>query len=509
MSSAAQLALIDEPQLYLSQRGGPAYFATLVKDASSAKPWNQTCYPVGEMPYVLGALDRSKDSFISQGTFWRKQRRIATLSELGLVFADLDSPYLAELFATCGEAAVVEAILRAVDEEHIPAPSLIVSSGRGFHVKWLFESAVPWKALNRWSALEKTIVSRLHASLHADRNCTDAARVLRLCGTVNTKSGEIARVIWENRFGSAIVRYPFDRLADEVLVFKRPTHHERAEEHALTRKRTGGVEHRSAIAPTYTVASLWWSRFRDLRKLCEIRGWNGERGVPEGHRDLVLFLGAIALSWYAPMKTWWPETAALAKEFAPTLREAEWRQYVGTTWRRMEATAQSGHEDRYRYRTDRLVAMLDISPDEQAKLEVLVAPEVAAERKRENDRKRVEQKRRAAGTIERGVYVARADERAQKAKDLAESGLSYSQIADRLGVSRRHAIRLVTSASRCISWRSPTPEGRSGAHDMEAAVLEHEARSESIAFRPAEEALSYDPTFFGEKRSGRRKGSAG
>jgi len=297
MTAAAQLPLFDEPLLY-HEISGRAYFGALVQGDGGLL---HDCYPVEYLPDWLRSIDRTRDSFVSQGQFWRAQRRIAALRSMGLAWADLGDD--GEL-GWHGDAWAVDRILVALDEVGIPTPSLIVGSGRGYHAKWLFERAVPWQALDRWSVVERTIAERLQGPLGADLKATDAARVLRVVGTVNSRTGTVARLVYSNDVKGLPVRYGFDALADEVLPILRASHHERRGEVLVGTK---GARGEVRGASHYTVGSLWWRRFCDIRRLCELRGWSAPYGVPVGYRDLVLFLGSVALSWLAWPTTWWDE----------------------------------------------------------------------------------------------------------------------------------------------------------------------------------------------------------
>lgn len=427
MTAAAQLPLFDEPLLY-HQISGRAYFGALVQGDGRML---HNCYPVEHLPYWLRSIDRTRDSFVSQGQFWRPQRRIATLRTIGLAWADLgDDGDLGRY----GDAWAVNRCLYAIDEAGIPSPSMIIGSGRGYHAKWLFEKSVPWQALDRWNIVERTIAERLQA-LNADLKATDATRVLRVIGTVNSRTGTMARPVWSNDVDGLPLRYGFDALADEVLPILRASHHQR---HGEVRAGTDGARGGARGSSHYTVGSLWWGRFRDLRRLCELRGWSAPYGVPEGYRDLVLFLGSVALSWLAWPTTWWAEVESLAAELTPSLREREWRTYVGTAYRRLEASVGGEkRESRYRYSTGRIVTDLAISRREMASLEVLVDPDIAHARKLVKDQKRIQEVRRAHGVVERGTYRATAEERAQEARRLIAEGLSQREAAERLGVSRR------------------------------------------------------------------------
>jgi hypothetical protein len=438
MTVAVQLPLFDEPLLY--HEPTRAYFGALIQDDGRML---HECHPVEHLPEWLRRLDRARDSFVSQGQFWRAQRRIAALRSMGLLWCDLGDD--GEL-GRYGDSFAVQRILEVADEAGIPTPSLIVASGRGYHTKWLFTRAVPWQALDRWNVVERTISERLQEPLNADLRAVDAARVLRVVGTMNSRSGTVARVVWCNNVDDEPLRYGFDTLADEILRLLKPSHHTRRGETLQDKKKartgqTGGGSH-------YTIGSLWWSRLRDIRRLCELRGWTAPHGgVPVGYRDIVLFLGSVALSWIARPGTWWQEVEALSVEFTPSLRRREWQTYVGTAYRRLIASVGPNRiEHRYRYSTARIVSDLSISRWEMAKLEVLVHPDITHARKLVRDRERDEQARRARGEVPREAYLATAKERAQEARRLADEGLSQVAIATRLGVTRR-AVSLYLSCS--------------------------------------------------------------
>jgi hypothetical protein len=231
-------------------------------------------------------------------------------------------------------------------------------------------------------------------------------------------------------------------LADEVLPRLRASHHERRGEVLVG---TEGARGAARGALHYTVGSLWWSRYRDIRRLCALRGWSAPYGgVPEGYRDQVLFLGSVALSWLALPVTWWGEVESLAAELTPSLREREWKTYVGTAYRRLLASVGDGKtEQRYRYSTARIVSDLGISREEMASLEMLVTPEIAHTRKLEKDQKRIQELRRASGVVERDTYLATAAERAQEARRLAAEGLSQAAIAERLRVNQSTVSRFL------------------------------------------------------------------
>ena len=79
------------------------------------------------------------------------------------------------------------------DAEDIPRPSIVVHSGRGIQPKWLYSNPIPRGALPRWNAVEENLVKRL-VPYGVDSCARDAARVLRVVRTVNSRSGTVCRV---------------------------------------------------------------------------------------------------------------------------------------------------------------------------------------------------------------------------------------------------------------------------------------------------------------------------
>jgi hypothetical protein len=169
--------------------------------------------------------------------------------------------------------------------------------------------------------------------------------------------------------------------------------------------------------------------------------------VPEGYRDTVLFLSAVAVAWYANPEKWQSEIHALGEEFTPSLRESQRRAYLGTISRRRFASFGEGAEEhRYRYSTARLIELLEIDRQEMRSLGVLVDSDISRDRKLARDRKRDEAARRSRGAVERSTYLATARGRAQEARRLADEGLSQVAIASRLGVTRQ-AVSLYLSCA--------------------------------------------------------------
>lgn len=133
--------------------------------------------------------DMGKENvFISINTFYSTFRRVEYLKELKAQFIDLDM-YNTEF--------TKEQIIMHLEADYfnksIPRPNLIIDSGRGLYLIWLLNS-VPSKALPLWKAVEEYLYSVLKG-FGADRQALDPTRVLRVPGSINSKSKTTVNVI--------------------------------------------------------------------------------------------------------------------------------------------------------------------------------------------------------------------------------------------------------------------------------------------------------------------------
>ena len=188
-SQEFDLAVIEpyaEPFWYLND-ADDGFFFVMTKNEDS--DFFTEAYPVHRLEEVLALHQNSQsDVWISQATFYRTRRTVENVRSVGLSFVDIDCddlPWAQDL--TPVDRA--NFLLQVCDESRIPRPSVIVHSGRGLHLKWLYTKAIPHPALPRWSAVEKHLVEKFRA-FGADPKATDAARFLRLVATTNTKAAK-------------------------------------------------------------------------------------------------------------------------------------------------------------------------------------------------------------------------------------------------------------------------------------------------------------------------------
>jgi len=423
----AQFQLFDEHTLY-HQPDRFGFFSILLKDRAG-RP-SQESHNLSKLEQVLRLLPKDRDSYLSQAEFARPNRRVVNLARIGLLFVDLDCYKL-----NITPDAACWHLLQECDEQGIPHPSIVIHSGRGIYAKWILDGTIPRQALPRWNRVQAELVSAFQG-IGADPAAKDASRVLRIVGTVNTKSGEVVRVIYVSRgLDGKPVRYGFDDLSDAVLPLARD------ELNAVKRVRQGEIQKRrdlrlvhenrnTAGLRRFSGRQLAWHRLEDLRKLAELRG-----GVQEGWRMLWMFwsLNFLLLSGATHSGQMFHEARALAREigFLQGWTEGD----LSTLYRKAQAHERgervefNGREypPLYTPKNETLIDVFKITRDEERQLSTIVSEDTA----RERDKERHTARRRAAGAKAHGTEQDRASARLMRAQ-----GMSLRAIAAELGVPK-------------------------------------------------------------------------
>lgn len=428
-STLPLFSAVEEASLFHEQ-ARTGFFSLLVQQQ---RKMTQSSHPLSKMDKVLPLVDRQRDTWISQAEFIRPNRRVVNLARIGLLFADLDT-YRLSWSAGRTPEQLAESVLYHCRMEGIPLPSLLIYSGRGIQAKWLLDGALPRHALPRWNACQRYLVDRL-AELGADQQAKDASRVLRLVDTVNTKTGNVCRVVHvEADSSGGPICYSFEHLAETLLPEARWVIEQKRRERAKQRQLKllpGG--HCSNLRG-FSSRQLAWDRLEDLRKLDAMRG-----GTKEGERMQHLFwrLNFLLLSGATHSSQMYHEAAALAFELDPSwsYRSRELMTLYAKA-KAYEAGDRINFGGRkfaplYTPKNDTLINLFQITSGEQRHLRTIIDTTLAAERHREREKAR----RRASGAVDREMYLEGVCARRAQAQELRSQGLSVRAIAQRLGMS--------------------------------------------------------------------------
>ena len=336
--------------------------------------------------------------YISINTFYSTFRRLEYLKELKAQFIDLD------IYKT---GFTKEQIIMHLEADYfnksIPRPNLIIDSGRGLYLIWLLNS-VPSKALPLWKAVEEYLYSVLKP-FGADRQALDPTRILRVPGSINSKSKTTVKVIEQYDY-----IYDLREIQNEYL----PELEERKAKKKGRPSKTVFI-HRER--------SLYYARIQDIIKLCELREYD-----LKGHRELILFLYRYYLCYFLEdTQKALEDVLELNREFIYPLSETE----VIRATRSAEKVYLSKDKD-YKYKNETLIELLLITELEETYMTTIISNKESKRRRSIRDEKRYKEKLKLEGKMSKKEEL---EQLRAKIKSLREQGFKNKEIMQMLGIT--------------------------------------------------------------------------
>lgn len=461
MSGACALSLFDDyritdyksPIEYLDYlfhdvraEGGYVYRAQKV---GADKRFVQMAYKVEDIwkqPF-LGI----EDGYVSMNTFWRERsmtdwtigRDVEHLKRLNACYVDLD--YYKDGLTQKEVLAKVHLMIKA---GIIPKPSIIMNSGQGIYLIWKLRNE-DCKALSRWQRIQHYFIN-LMKDLGADANCADAARVLRVPGTINSKNDSDVGILEFTDVSYSIheiikdYNVPYQkeekvRKQGRIYPFGHATEAQRRYVRDLARKQ-GLTEAHYPNFESFQETDTWikshTSKIIPFSKRPRQRGWLG--GVCADIRKLFTEL--------RKGKNCYRETGAFLyrfhlREMGLSAEEAlaktlELNAAMDCPLPEREARDATASADRFRYRFKRskIIEMLDITQEELEQLPCLGSnPVNRKERKKEANRKAYQSRLAAEGKVAKKDAIR---ERRIAICNLKEQGLTAAEIQAELKISK-------------------------------------------------------------------------
>jgi len=377
------------------------------------------------------ACDTEIDVYQSQNGFTGNRRAVDTVSSLTSCWVDLDVYNVPEL-RDVTEDELLDKVLDALP--WLPMPTTVISSGRGFHFEWVFEPMAR-ERLPKWQQC-MDVLTDVMRPFGADPSCTDAARVLRVIGSTNTKNGE--QVCGYRRTGERVNFNKFYRVMMREglgLVAERDIQAQVDEQTPATR-RLSSEKLKGQYLRSYQLA---------LDRMADCHTLAGLRGSPylAEHRRRLGFVYAVSGAWY------WSDVDQAKQEidsFAdrhfhephkyghklhPTVLEYMRQARIGVSllWQGQK------RDRRYYLRNIRAVEILEITLEEQQHMRTLISTQERTRRK--------EQRRRAAGMIDRQEYKKAAADKQAKVKALADKYYGVNEIAETLHLSTNTVVEVL------------------------------------------------------------------
>ena len=367
---------------------------------------------------ITQEFNGQENVYITPNTIYVPFRRVENIRQFRALFLDFDN---------IGEDKhyVSYNIFELAAQDVIPMPTMIVDSGRGLHVYWRIKNA-PYGALYSWQEIEDMLYHRLK-HLGADRQATDATRLLRLPNTINSKSNSECNVLWIDDK----TEYSMYDLKDKYIkVKKKPK----------TSTKTTNKVIANAFFNSY---SLHMDRATDLITLCELRKYK-----VEGHRNMLLHCYAYWIGIYVRSKEELADSVNnLNNKFKPPLKQTEVNAILRCVPKAIdkfiayEQGIRNGEDKRvskgmkdkagYWYKNETLIERLGITVEEQRHLKTIIGTRVKYDRKNE--------KRNKARRNENGLTPKQQELQDLKVKilELKEQGLKQTEVANQLQKSLR------------------------------------------------------------------------
>ena len=354
-----------------------------------------------------------KDVYISQNTFNNRSRRLTHLKELKALYIDIDC-YKVNLSK--------EAVKYFMENDlygQIPVPNMLVDSGRGLYYIIFLENTVA-EDLPKWQLIEKYLYEKLK-DLGADNKALDATRVLRVVGSTNSKNNELVKVI---------DTYDYQYTLNEIIENYIPEIIEDRKE----KQKPKGIRkkgRKKKFVSLFNLYNLYYTRFKDIKKLVEIRNYE-----MTGYREITLFLIRYFLNVYhGDDDLVMEEVIEINNSFTEPLE-------INEVFNATRSGVIGATESVYKYSNDKLIKLLDITPSEQKEMATIIGK---SEKYYRNNKNRRDNRRDENGLTQRESSKLNNE---NEILELKRKKYTLKQISEKLNLSIDYVKKVSRKANR-------------------------------------------------------------
>lgn len=412
--------------------------------ASKDEHWHQWSYKKENINnvFIQNLLGINKDTYISMNSFKSPRRLISNLFGLNALWSDLD--YYKTEYKDKSYEEMIEILSRNELIKKAP-PSFYLYSGNGMYVIWLLESANAKACLPIWNKLMSVIHNEMKP-YGADAAACDPARVLRLAGTRNLKTNNVAKIVKDSYIFSP-KRYSIKSISELILPKLKFSKEELV---ILKNKKKKNKKEKEAckVQSLFNIYTLNYARMQDLQKIVELRDGNCE-----GFREQILFLYRYwGNCFWKDSEKALEETLEFNKMFSTPLDQKEvikatkraeiasaiWDKKLEDYWKLEKKPSVSSYFKNtgcYIYSNEKLIKLLQITQEEMA------SPLITIINTKEKNRRNKDYRNEWNKAQRRNENGLQSREQAKMDKiyailDLLEKGYKQKDIALELGYGK-------------------------------------------------------------------------
>lgn len=399
--------------------GDDGYIAIAAK---KDKEYVQYHYKVDDLTYNIGkAVSLDANIYMTPNSFFMPKRKIENIRKLNALYIDIDY-YNIEKLKSYDHERILAILENDYFGQDVPEPSFVIYTGRGLAIYWLIEP-VPIKVLPLWNSIQKFFVDKLK-DMGADSKSIDGARIMRLAGSINDKTGLRSKLyMYDENLVYTLRDIQNDYLPQLTPYIKNPAYK--------------GRGRKAKVVNFYTLYSLHYARLNDILKLQELRSGycrnNDGKLTEEGQREFMCFLYRY---WYCCYCNDPGQALENALEFNQGFRKP----LVNNEVEKITMQAEKAYEKwlldspngvykrgGYNYKNETLIEKLNITDEEMKLMTTIINPSEKLRRKLLKER---EARRNEDGLTKREQQKR---DTIKAVQELKERGLSQSSISKELG----------------------------------------------------------------------------
>ncbi|MDG5854903.1 DNA-binding response regulator [Clostridium beijerinckii] len=399
--------------------GDDGYIAIAAK---KDKEYVQYHYKVDDLTYNIGkAVSLDANIYMTPNSFFMPKRKIENIRKLNALYIDIDY-YNIEKLKSYDHERILAILENDYFGQDVPEPSFVIYTGRGLAIYWLIEP-VPIKVLPLWNSIQKFFVDKLK-DMGADSKSIDGARIMRLAGSINDKTGLRSKLyMYDENLVYTLRDIQNDYLPQLTPYIKNPAYK--------------GKGRKAKVVNFYTLYSLHYARLNDILKLQELRSGycrnNDGKLTEEGQREFMCFLYRY---WYCCYCNDPGQALENALEFNQGFRKP----LVNNEVEKITMQAEKAYEKwlldspngvykrgGYNYKNETLIEKLNITDEEMKVMTTIINPSEKLRRKLLKER---ESRRNEDGLTKREQQKR---DTIKAVQELKEQGLSQSSVSKELG----------------------------------------------------------------------------